>query len=752
MRSPQQMTRTVLLSMSMIFMALAGVLIVAPPAKAISLNTSFFSDDYYETAPDGDDVLAGGVPNYAGNKEGFISFIKGKLRNGGANSHDHIGAAFIVYTMLGYEPGNNKNGPSSDEIAEWERRIRSPRITIDYSGNIESGINSMVFNDNGLDAMFFWFNVSGPALVFKYDGRDMYYLRLACANPVGDMPGLPEVPEWYINGQSYAKLNTKSTSNRSQGVNAVTAKPGDTVYWDHDLRNTGPDDMERDVTINIDRQDRSIETGEQLSFNSNPAGDRGRGRVGQLFYVNKNINHTVGQGDVGKKLCQLVSWRDGAWDDSNWYDSEYACVNVPYNYSLTPTITDNLLESIPEGENTVEVGATIPTVNNGGPTKSKNAKDAVVRYVVRGNDTTTLPAGEGITKGGSNWACDVTQEIGSRNAVSVDAGTCKVLADSSDSVFFLGSNSISLGDDDISDLDSLAIGDRICYVTMVSAYNQNTDIDTFRYSQSVCVRIAKKPKVQVWGSDVRVGETSTEGNIITSNTRRNGKLYGSWAEYSLLAPGSIVSASGAGLSGSEGRTLDASYNALTFANTPQFGYFGVMPRTTLAPEYSNMGGDNQDVVLGEGDIPAVVKTTGTVTITQNIISDDTTEHTTVAGLPQHIIIAKNIIIKPEVTRVDAWLISQSEDGYISTCDVVIDTDQPFAGLSASVCDQQLQINGPVIAEHLFLRRTAGSGRDDPGTPAEIINIRPDVYLWAYSKSMEISPIKTMYVRELPPRF
>ena len=757
MRSPQQMTRTVLLSMSMIFMALAGVLIVAPPAKAISLNTSFFSDDYYETTPGGDDVLAGGVPNYAGNKEGFISFIKGKLQNGGANSHDHIGAAFIVYTMLGYEPGNNKNGPSSDEIAEWERRIRSPRITIDYSGNIESGINSMVFNDNGLDAMFFWFNVSGPALVFKYDGRDMYYLRLACANPVGDMPGLPEVPEWYINGQSYVKLNTKSTSNRSQGVNAVTAKPGDTVYWDHDLRNTGPDDMERDVTINIDRQDRSIETGEQLSFNSNPAGDRGRGRVGQLFYVNKNINHTVGQGDVGKKLCQLVSWRDGAWDDSNWYDSEYACVNVPYNYSLTPTITDNLLESIPEGENTVEVGATIPTVNNGGPTKSKNAKDAVVRYVVRNDDTKTLPAGEGITKGGSNWACDVAQEIGIRNSVSVDnTGTCKVLAGSSDEVLFPPSGKVfTLGDDDISDLDSLAIGDRICYVTMVSAYDQDTSIDTFRYSQSVCVRIAKKPKVQVWGSDVRVGDTGDTGtgNIKTSNTRRNGKLYGSWAEYSLLAPGSIVSASGAGLSGSEGRTLDASYNALTFANTPppEFGHFGVMPRTTFAPEYNNMEGIPSDVTLGD-DIPAVVKTAGTVTITQNITSDDATQYTTIAGLPQHIIIAKNIIIKPEVTRVDAWLISQSEDGYISTCGVVSNPNEPFAGLSASVCNQQLRITGPVIAEHLFLRRTAGSGRDDPGAPAEIINIRPDTYLWAYSKSMEISPIKTMYVRELPPRF
>ena len=114
--------------------------------------------------------------------------------------------------------------------------------------------------------------------------------------------------------------------------------------------------------------------------------------------------------------------------------------------------------------------------------------------------------------------------------------------------------------------------------------------------------------------------------------------------------------------------------------------------------------------------------------------------------------AKNIIIQPEVTRVDAWLISQSEDGYISTCGAVGEMTNPFAGLTASICDRQLRITGPVIAEHLFLRRTAGSGRDDPGAPAEIINIRPDTYLWAYSKSMEISPIKTMYVRELPPRF
>lgn len=712
--------------------------------------------DYY-----GPDVFQGGITISGGTQRALVDdFINTLYWRHSRGGRDRAGAAFIYHTMVGHGPGQ-----SVDNV-DFENLRNRLYAMVDGGGWIAHepsryiyGQRNTYMQNNYNDVA--WFTETGITYTEAYvfysaNGTPLYVIKRDCANPLGALGGIPDVSRWYINGQSYVKKNA-TNATRYQGMNAVTARPGEMIYWDHDLRNTGPDDMERDVTINIDRQDRSIETGEQLSFNSNPAGDRGRGRVGQLFYVNKNINHTVGQGDVGKKLCQLVSWRDGAWDDSNWYDSEYACVNVPYNYSLTPTITDNLLESIPEGENTVEVGATIPTVNNGGPTKSKNAKDAVVRFVVRNDDTKTLPAGEGITKGGSNWACDVAQEIGIRNSVSVDnTGTCKVLAGSSDEVLFPPNGKVfTLGDDDISDLDSLAIGDRICYVTMVSAYDQNTSIDTFRYSQSVCVRIAKKPKVQVWGSDVRVGDTGDTGtgNIKTSNTRRNGKLYGSWVEYDMSASGSIVSASGAGLSGSDGRPLDASYNALTFANTPpEFGHFGVMPRTTLAPEYNNMDGIPSDVTLGEGDIPAVVKTAGTVTITQDIISDDATEHTTIAGLPQHIIIAKNIIIQPEVTRVDAWLISQSEDGYISTCGAVGEMTNPFAGLTASICDRQLRITGPVIAEHLFLRRTAGSGRDDPGAPAEIINIRPDTYLWAYSKSMEISPIKTMYVRELPPRF
>ena len=735
---------------------LMGALVIVSPARALELDVAFFSGDYVG-AVNGYDVIEGGIPDYGGDKEGFISFVKGKLRNGGANSHDHIGAAFIVYTMLGYEPGNDKNGPSSEEIADWERRIRNPRITI-QTRNINSGINSMVFPDGGsYDAKFFSEGVSGPSLVFKYDGwQDVYFLRLACANPVGDTPGLPEVAEWDVNGQSYAKIGSGGT--RRQGEDAITAKPGDRVYWDHTLRNTGPDTMDRDVEHWIQRQDRSIESGREISFSEDGADWDGDGaRNGSTFY-NDSTNHTITQDDVGEKLCQRIAWEDRAWDEFGVTGySGWACVNVPYNYGLIPSIQNGLVESIPEGEQTIRVDVTTPKIDNSGPTKSRGTKNAVVRFVVRDDpEAKFLPAGDGVTRGGSNWACDVTQEIGNRNTVSVDTGTCKTLSSESDEVLMPGGKSFTLNEDDISDLGDLAIGDRVCYTVIVSSYTQDVGDSTFRYSESVCVRVAKKPKVQILGADVRIGGDSTSdpaSNVRTSNSQRNGKLYGSWAEYGMFAPGTITSASGAGLSGAEGRDLPAvpaNYNALTFANTPQFGRFGVMPRTTLSPEYNNMAGSSDDITIGGADAPGVIKTTGTVTIAENIIHDEAAEHTSIANLPQHVIIAKNIIINANVTRVDAWLISQ--DGYISTCDVVPNMADPLAGLTADICNQQLRINGPVIADQLFLRRTAGSGRDDPGSPAEIINVRPDVYLWAYGRSMDISAIKTSYIRELPPRF
>lgn len=150
-----------------------------------------------------------------------------------------------------------------------------------------------------------------------------------------------------------------------------------------------------------------------------------------------------------------------------------------------------------------------------------------------------------------------------------------------------------------------------------------------------------------------------------------------------------------------------------------------------------------------------------------------------AKLPQVLIFADNISIAENVTRVDAWLIAQ--DGEINTCAehtpnsvVAKDARQRFADGN---CDKTLMINGPIYAYDLVLPRTAGATHgyspSNPSdvlyrqfgavgntndanlgseTPAEIFNLRADVYLWAYNQAQRYSEAVVTYKRELAPRY
>ena len=150
----------------------------------------------------------------------------------------------------------------------------------------------------------------------------------------------------------------------------------------------------------------------------------------------------------------------------------------------------------------------------------------------------------------------------------------------------------------------------------------------------------------------------------------------------------------------------------------------------------------------------VIRASGTVTIDANLVYQADT-YTTSSDVPQLVIIAKDIIIRPEVTQVDAWLVASS--GTVNTCDTVVrPANQWLSGLDVPTCSKQLQINGPVIARHLQLRRThhkpGMTDGDHPGIPAEILNLRPDAYMWGSEYAKRSGIIKTMYLRELPPRY
>ena len=264
----------------------------------------------------------------------------------------------------------------------------------------------------------------------------------------------------------------------------------------------------------------------------------------------------------------------------------------------------------------------------------------------------------------------------------------------------------------------------------------------------------------------------------------NQNVYGSWGEYGIIANGKADSASGAGLSSSfNGRSgvTPRDYNKLTFANIPKYGNFSStssVPDNFTLPSVGGTRGNisgNVDVnSLASGEYNAgnvtltgsklsvgksiVIKSSGVVRISGDLLYADTND---VRQLPQLIIYAKNIIIEPSVGEVNAWLITQ-KDGYVSTCDVVISARDWLNGVSESSCGkQQLKINGPIKTGRLFLRRTYGgkhasSAKNDPnmhpGTPAEIINLRADTYIWAYNNYRNTGAISTMNVRELPPRY
>ena len=258
--------------------------------------------------------------------------------------------------------------------------------------------------------------------------------------------------------------------------------------------------------------------------------------------------------------------------------------------------------------------------------------------------------------------------------------------------------------------------------------------------------------------------------------------YGSWAEYGVIAKGSVSSASGAGLSSSYGGrsvTNESLYNKLTFANTPKFGQFS--PTLTVDTYAAPKTGIDKGSLFGSVDVGAlqsgnyragdlaisggtlavgrnvVIESTGTVTISGNVNYATTNDS---SKLPQLVIKAKNIVIQPNVTEINAWLITD-KGGYVSTCGAVANTTAWLSGINPNDCDKRLKVNGPIKAGRLFLRRTYGAHhatatKNDPnmhpGTPAEILNLRADTYMWAYNLGRNDGAIKTAHLKEMAPRY
>jgi len=444
----------------------------------------------------------------------------------------------------------------------------------------------------------------------------------------------------------------------------------------------------------------------------------------------------------------------------------------PKNYTLTPHV-DTVSPTTVEAGSQVSVNS---SVDNPGEIASYTTQWEITQITVQpGQKAPHEDEGPTI----SNQApCQSNGGAPSGNYFQSGVASCKNVAKGTGS-FDIGSpaqnlkpsaNGINIGD--------LPTGTRVCFALSVQP-RANNDTN-WAHSKPVCSVVGKKPKIQVWGGDIKVA-----GNIETSTTVKNmagtNKTFGSWVEYGVFSVGTNNRlASGSGLVNQTDNN-QVTWSKLTFANKDETGanafggytnasgfpaapdvagYFSALQNkqpigagsvdvgsltfnTSGAPVVRTAG----DITLTGGTIPGgksvVIISTGTVTIAGNLNYSDG-PFTNVSQIPQLVIIAKNINIQNAAGHVDAWLIAS---GTINTC-------SDFSGnLTSNKCSTELDVNGPVITGKLLLNRTAGSETDDhSGDPAERFNLRPDAFLWAQLLAEGSNKAQTVYSTELPPRF
>lgn len=315
-------------------------------------------------------------------------------------------------------------------------------------------------------------------------------------------------------------------------------------------------------------------------------------------------------------------------------------------------------------------------------------------------------------------------------------------------------------------------GYKLCVATGTNYYNDwsaNNYYYQWHISGASCATIAKRPNFEAWNGGVYAPKgittstspkTANAGNSATGEIP--GRLFGSWAEYYVVAGGTVsgfasgggigygvnVNTVGAGLAGNDycksSRLTISNITCNQDSTAGKYGGQNINIKTYIDDLKADYATDAAAVEYHEGDVhlglisgingTKVIRASGTVYIDKDICvfgtpngegcadsgvyenylglqADSGAVYGSAIEIPQVLIMAKNIIVGSEVTQVDAWLITE-DGGMVSTCG-----EGDTIGTSAE-CWKTLKVNGPVYTSKLSLKRTGGAW---PGLYGDIGN-------------------------------
>jgi hypothetical protein len=493
----------------------------------------------------------------------------------------------------------------------------------------------------------------------------------------------------------------------------------------------------------------------------------------------------------GKSYCLQMRSSPRALGDSTYLYTPQRCVFVPYNYNLTPTsaIAAGYSDVVPAGGSTKYTYS----VTNSGPTYSDPMTYRILQFV--------MPPGVVLDDGGVPYRDNQTS-----NCPAWTSGVCASTLYTSGTTTFVPSSPYILpvpaAATDLTSLQTvgMAPGTRVCRLV---ALDKGSPTTIQRWSRPKCVTVGKKPYISIFNGDAWAGgnfsaiDASCNATGVqaggfggATTTYADGNDYGSFGEYQLFGIGSITSFGSGGRALSAGASPGAattmSYKSAGLFYTPSIGpstaltshclgdavpYYSSIPSTAALPATVDLSSfpssgvytRSGDLTINTMSIPAgrhiVIIATGVVTISGNITLANpggAPYYTNIADIPSFTLInsgtgsasSSYIRVGQAVTQLDG--VYQTYHDFV-TC---AESETGPIGINSGVCQQQLVVNGAVTANRFVLRRIKGGDPDlvNRATPAEIFNLRSDVFLSAYGSSQTGGQIRTVSEQELPPRY
>jgi hypothetical protein len=678
-----------------------------------------------------DDVMPGGISNTMNTATEFIDSIEVPLRTG--DQQHRTGAAFVIQTMRG-ETVNRNKPPTAAQIADWEARVRyaESQGRIRWAQTFTFTLNSCYqgnANPGAPDDDMFWDEIASgygvqTALGIQFlnqAGGVAYELQYSCANPLGIIGGIPAPPDYTITGRTT--------------VSDTTVIPGQSVTFQHFIKNSGPDSV---AALDWSTHDPANNARPLRTGTIAIAG-------GREINVNTETFTVPAAAAFGTQYCRYVAFSP-ATDGTGSGQGATVCTLVVAQFSLTPTAIPNTGTAQQNDQVTFTYA-----VNVTGPTRSTRVTCKVAGQV-HGPGYTPLP-----------------QQDNDRNPAVVPPPALNC-----DRELPIGNNVVG---SELVDVGNVAPGSRICRTLVVNPRDQDGG---FRSSAEGCVTIAKSPYVQFMGNDVWAGggfaavnpACNSPAKIETaSHSLRSGDVAGSGVEYAAFALDQILSfGSGnealADPAAAQGKSLTFSNldsNNLGFYGAPQHcitDYVATYTKTVkdTSPAAIDVGaeadGTNLDLVGSysfSGNMPAGSRQAylveGDVTIDDDIKYP--ANYNGPSEIPSLLIIATgNITVKRDVRQVDGIYVAR---GQFFTCNVPVGTT-----LSVNPpCEKQLVVNGSIIAGQVQLLRTYGAdGSDDTQrkVPAEIFNFNAELYLNNVLYGSGKPTLQILDELDLPPRF